>query len=67
MDLFSDKCGPWWKYWTEAEEDGEMDRFVEDYQEEEEESLEEGSILGRAKNKVLYNNIHNITQNALTM
>ena len=41
------------------EEDGEMDKFVEDYQEEEEESLEEGSILGRAKNKVLYNNISN--------
>ena len=47
------------------EEDGEMDKFVEDYQEEEEESLEEGSTLGRAKNKVL--NIHNISQNAPTV
>jgi len=25
VDLFSDKCGPWWKYWTEAEQDGEME------------------------------------------
>merc|ERR1719367_2458983 len=30
-----------------------MDKFVEDYQDEEEqESMEEGSILGKAKNKV---------------